>query len=88
MMNVAIILTSSDIIYFFKTAWENYSPIVDPPTENDMVRLRKAIITILYSISLGANTGCLTGLILTDTAYKRSLATSLGFDSMSGAFKS
>ena len=53
-----------------------------------MVRLRKAILTILYSISLSANVGCPSGLILSDAAYKQSLATNTGFDSMSGTFKS
>ena len=53
-----------------------------------MVGLCKAILTILYSISLGANAGCPSRSILSDTAYKHSLATSVGFDSMSGAFKS
>ena len=80
--------TSSDIISLFKTAWESYSPIVGPPTDDNMVCLREAILTILYSISLGADTGCLSGLILADVAYKRSIATNAGFDSMSGAFKS
>ena len=77
-----------DIISLSKTAWENYSPIVDPPTDDDMVGLREAILTILYSIFLGANAGCPSRLILSDAAYKHSLATSIGFDSMSGAFKS
>ena len=53
-----------------------------------MVCLREAILTILYSVSLGANSGCPSRLILSGVAYKRSLATSVGFDSMSGAFKS
>ena len=79
--------TSSGIIFLFKTAWESYSPIVGPPTDNNMVCVCESILTILYSISLGANTGCLFGLILV-SAYKQSLATSVGFDSMSGAFKS
>ena len=81
-------LISSDIISLFKTVWESYSPIVGPPMENDMVRLRKSILTILYSISIGADAGCPSGFILTDVAYKRSLATSVGFNSMSSAFKS
>ena len=80
--------TSLDIIPFFKTAWESYPPIVGSPTDDDMVRLREAILTIMNSISLGADAGCLSGFILTDEVYKRSLATSIGFDSMSGAFKS
>ena len=49
--------TSSDIIYLFNTAQESYAPIVIPPTDNDMVRLCKAILTIFYSIPLGADTG-------------------------------
>ena len=81
-------LTSLDIISLFKTAWESYSPIVGPPTDDNMVRLREAILTILYSISLGADAGCPSRLILSDAAYKRSLATNVGFDRMSGAFKS
>ena len=80
--------TSSDIISLFKTEWESYSPIAGPPTDDNMVHLCEAIITILYSIYLGANAGCPPGLILTDAAYKCSLATNVGFDSMSGAFKS
>ena len=62
-------LTFSDIISRFNAAWERYSPIVVPPTDNDMFRLRKAILTILYSISLGADAGCLSKLILADKAY-------------------
>ena len=77
---------SSDITPLFKTAWEIYPPIVGPPTDDDMVRLCKAIVTSLYSISLGADADCPSGLILTDAVYKRSLATSVGFDSMIGAF--
>ena len=80
--------TSSGIISLFKTALESYSPIIGQPTDDVMVRLREAILTILYYIYLGADAGCPSGLILTDTAYKRSLAISVSFDSMSGAFKS
>ena len=79
--------TSSEIISLFKTACESYSPIVGPPTDDDMVRLCKAILTILYSISLGADAVFPSGFILTDAVYKRSLASSVGFDSMIGAFK-
>ena len=79
--------TSSDIISLFKTAWESYFPIIGPPTDDDMVRLRESILTILYSIFLVASAGCLYGLILSNSAYKRSLATNVGFYSMSGAFK-
>ena len=80
--------TSSDIIFPFKTAWESYSPIISPPTDDDMVRLLEAIPTIFYSISLDANAGCLFCMILTNAAYKRSIATSIDFNIMSGAFKS
>ena len=80
--------TSSDIISLFKTVWESYSPMVGPPTDDNMVHLHEAILPILYSISLGANAGCPSGLILANTAYKHLLATSVGFDSMSDAFKS
>ena len=51
-----------------------------------MVCLREAILTILYSITLAADAGCPSGLILANAVYKRSLATSVGFDNMSGAF--
>ena len=50
-------MTSFDIVSLFKTAWERYSPIVNPPTDNDTVHLCEAILTILYSISLGADAG-------------------------------
>ena len=80
--------TSSDIISLFKTVWERYYPIVFPPTDDDMVCLRKAILIILYSIYLGANAGCPSGLILSYTAYKRLLVTTAGFNSISGAFNS
>ena len=63
-------LTSSDIISLFNTAQESYAPIVGPTTDGDMVRLGEAILTILYSISLGANVGGPSGLILTAVAYK------------------
>ena len=53
-----------------------------------MVRLREAILTILYSISLGADAGCPSGLILFEAEYKRLLATDVVFDRMSGAYKS
>ena len=76
------------IIYLFNTAWESYAPIIGPPTDDDMVRLREAIITILYSIYLGASASCSWGLILTDVAYKHSLGTTVGFDCMIGAYKS
>ena len=80
--------TSSDIISLFNTNQESYSPIVSPPTDNDMVRLCEAILTILFCISLGANVGCLMGIILTDVAYKRLLGTTVGFDCIIGAYKS
>ena len=79
--------TSSDIIFRFNTARERYAPIVGPPTDDDMVRLFEAILTILYSISLGANSGYSSGLILTYTTYKLSLGTTVSFDPMLGAFK-
>ena len=60
--------TSSDTIYLFNIDQESYSPIVGPLTDGDMVRLREAILTILYSISLGADAGCPSGLILTHAA--------------------
>ena len=66
--------TSYEIISLFNTAWERYSPIIGPTTDDDMVRLCEAILTILYSISLGADAGFPSGLILTDAAYKRTLA--------------
>ena len=50
-------LTSLDIISLFNTAWESCAPIFGPPTDDDIVRLRDAILAILYSISLGANSG-------------------------------
>ena len=53
-----------------------------------MVRLREGILAILYYLSLGANSVCPSGLILSGVAYKRSLATSFGFDIMSSAFNS
>ena len=53
-----------------------------------MFRLRKAILTIIYSISLGANVGCPSGLITTNVAYKHLLVTAVSFDPMIGAFKS
>ena len=80
--------TSSNIMSVFKIVWESYPLIVGPPTDNNMVRLREAILTILYSISLVADAVCPSGLILSDAAYKRSLATNVVFDSMGGAFKS
>ena len=86
--SIAIMLTSSDIISLLKTAWGSYSPIVGPPTDDNTVRLLEAILTILYSIYLGANAGCPSGLVLYETAYKSSLATNVGFDKMSGVFKS
>ena len=71
----------------FNTARESYTPIISPPTDNDMVQLRNARLTILYSIFLGADTACPSGLILADAAYKRSLGTTVNFDPMIGAFK-
>ena len=53
-----------------------------------MVHLREAIFTILYSISLGANADCPSGLILTDASYKLLLYTTVIFDLIIGAFKS
>ena len=81
-------LTSLYIISMFNTAQESYVPIVGPPTNNDIVHLREAILTILYSISLGANAGCPLGFILTDAAYKLSIRKTVGFDFMIGAYKS
>ena len=52
-----------------------------------MVRLREAILTITYSISLGADVGCPSGIILIDVAYKLSLSTNMSFDHMISAFK-
>ena len=49
--------TSSEIISLFNTARESYASIVGPPTYDNMVRLREAILAIIYSISLGADTG-------------------------------
>ena len=79
--------TSSDIISLFNTARESYAHIIGPPTDDDMVRLCEAILTILYSISLGADAGFPSGLILTDAAYKRSFGTTMGFGCMIGAYK-
>ena len=53
-----------------------------------MFRLCKAILIILYSISPGADSGCPSRLILSNAAFNRSLTTSVGFDRISGAFKS
>ena len=77
---MAFISTSSDIISLFNTDQESYSPIVGPSTNSNMVCLREAVLTILYSISLGANSGCPSELIITDAAYKRSLGTIAVFD--------
>ena len=52
-----------------------------------MFRLCEAILAILYSISLGFDAGFLSGLILTDAAYKRSFGTTMGFGCMIGAYK-
>ena len=49
--------TSSDIISLLNTAWERYTPIVGPLIDDNIVRLCEAILTILYSISLGAYAG-------------------------------
>ena len=72
--------TSSDIISLFNTAQESYSPIIGPPTDDYMVRLCEAILTILYSISFGADAGCPLGLILTNAAYKHLLGTTVSFN--------
>ena len=53
-----------------------------------MVRLRKVILAILYSVSPGADSGCPSGLILTDASYKLLLYTTVIFDLIIGAFKS
>ena len=53
-----------------------------------MVRLCEATITVLYSISLVANAGCPSGLILTVAAYKSSIGTTVSCNSMIGALKS
>ena len=79
--------TYSDIISLFNTARDSYASIVGTLTDDDMVRLREAILTILYSISLGANAGCLSGLILTNAAYNRLLGTTVSFNPMIGTFK-
>ena len=80
--------TSLGITSLFKTAWESYSPIVVPPTDDGMVCLCEAILTILYFFYFGADAGCPSGFILANAVYKRSLATSVGFNIISGAFKS
>ena len=80
-------LTSSEIISLFNTAQESYAPIVGPPTDDDMVRLREAILTILYSLSLGADAGCPLGLILTNSSNKRSLRVTVAFNCMIGSYK-
>ena len=76
-----------DIISMFNIYQESYTPIVVPQTDNNMFCPRDVILTILYSISLGADTGCPSGLILTDAAYKHSLGTTVVFDYMIGAYK-
>ena len=81
-------LTSSEIISLFNTAQKTYAPIVGPPTDNNMVQLCENILTILYSISLGANAVCPSQLILTDAAYKRLLGTNVVFDYIIGSYKS
>ena len=53
-----------------------------------MVRLRKTILTILNYISLGADAGCLSGLMLNNAAYKLLLGITVSFDCMIGAYKS
>ena len=53
-----------------------------------MVRLRKVILAILYFVSPGADSGCPSGLILTDAAYKRSLGTTVSSEPIIFAFKS
>ena len=60
-VSAAVISTSSNIISLFNTNQEMYAPIIGPPTDNDMVCLCEAILTMLYSISLGSNTSCLLG---------------------------
>ena len=79
--------TSSDIISLFNTSQEIYTPIVIPPTDKYMFLLCKAILTILYSISLGTDEGCPSGIILTDAAYKCSIETNVSFDPIIGASK-
>ena len=71
----------------FSTAQESYVPIISPPIDDDIVRLREAILVIFYSISLGADAGCPSGLILAYAAYKLSLSTTASFDLMIGTFK-
>ena len=77
----------SGIISLFNTDQESYAPIIGPPTDENMVRLREAILTILYSISLGTDEGCPSGIILTDAAYKCSIETNVSFDPIIGASK-
>ena len=82
-----IMLTSSDIISLFNTSQESYAAIVGPLTDYNIVRLCEAIRTIFYSISLGADGGCPSVLILADAAYKCSLGTTVSFNPMIGASK-
>ena len=87
LISAAIMLTSSDIIYLLNIARESYTFIIGTPSDNDVVRLPEAILTIIYSIYLGADAGCPPGLILAYAAYTRSLGTIMGFDCMIDAYK-
>ena len=77
--------TVEDITALFTAASAAFPPITGPPTDDDVVNLREALLTVLFSVQLvGSEAGCPSGVILDDQAYMRTTGANSPFDAMRG----
>ena len=72
-----------EVTTLFAAASASFAPIIGPPTDDDIMHLREALLGVLFSIQLvGEAAGCPSGVILDDAAYLRTTGSEDIFDPM------
>ena len=73
--------SSSDIAARFEAAIKAFTPIVGQPKNNNLQGVRKVLLQTCLLIRLaGSKSGKVTGLVLTDAAYKNQPGLTISFD--------
>ena len=72
-----------EVTALFAAASTSFSPITGPQTDDDIMHLREALLTVLFSVQMvGEDSGCPSGVILDDAAYLHTTGSEDPFDPM------
>ena len=64
-----------------------FAPITGPPTDDDLIKLKEALINTLFSVCLFVTmAGCPSGIVFNDATYIRSTSLTTTLDHMTAPF--